>query len=36
MTSVMEPLFNARYGAVIDFTDPTPPLLDISTNEWTP
>ena len=33
--SEMDPLFNARYGAIVDFTDPTSPLLDISTDEWT-
>ena len=33
MTSEIEPLFNARYGAIVDFTDPTPPLLDIPTDE---
>ena len=28
---------NARYDAIVGLTDPTPPLIDISTDdEWTP
>ena len=36
ITSKLEPLFDARDGAVVDLTDPTPPLIDISTDELTP
>ena len=28
---------NARYDAIVDLTDPTPPSIDISSDdEWTP
>ena len=30
MTSEMEPLFDPRYDAIVDLTDPTPPSIDIS------
>ena len=37
MTSEMEPLFDPRYDAIVDLTDPTPPSIDISSDdEWTP